>query len=88
MYIYVDTIMDDVFIEGKKILISVHAVKRAREREIAYPDQVYSALKTGKACRFGKNMIRITKRTKKGAIICVGEDLGEFIIIKTIERGN
>lgn len=80
--------MDDIYFERKLIIIKVHAIKRARQREIAYPDQVYNVLKTGKVKRFGKNMIKFVKKGKKGSIICVGEDLGYAIIIKTIERGN
>ena len=39
--------------------------------------------------RFGKNGVKfIGKRSKKGSVICIGEDLGYAIIIKTIERGN
>ncbi|MBN1502294.1 hypothetical protein JW930_02015 [Candidatus Woesearchaeota archaeon] len=77
-----------IHFDGKPIVIKVHAVKRARERDIAFPDQVYSAIQTGKVVRFGKNMIKFVKRSKKGSIVCIGEDLGHSIIIKTIERGN
>ena len=88
MYIHVST-MSEIYFQGKQIFIKTHAIKRAREREIAYPDHVFAVLKTGKIERFGKNGIRfISKRTKKGSVICVGEDLGHCIIIKTIERGN
>ena len=80
--------MEDVYFQGKPIVIKVHAVKRAREREIAFPDQVYDVLQTGKAKRFGKHGIKFIKTGKEGSIICVGEDLGYCIIIKTIERGN
>ena len=61
---------------------------RAREREIAFPDHVYGVIRTGKVRRFGKNGIKFVSKSKKGAIICIGEDLGYAIIIKTIERGN
>lgn len=80
--------MDDIYFEGKLVVIKVHAIKRAREREIAFPDQVYNAIQTGKVQRFGKNYIKFIKKGKQGSIICVGEDLGYCIIIKTIERGN
>ena len=76
-----------MYFQGKKILIKTHAIKQAREREIAYPDQVYQVLKQGKVKRFGKNRLKFIKKSKNGSIICVGEDLG-YIIIKTIERGN
>ncbi|MEK6856469.1 MAG: hypothetical protein AABX49_00480 [Nanoarchaeota archaeon] len=80
--------MDDIYFQGKPIIIKVHAIKRAREREIAFPDQVYNVIQTGRVRRFGKNYIKFVKKSKEGSIICVGEDLGYCIIIKTIERGN
>ena len=81
--------MTEIYFQGKRIFIKTHAVKRARERDIAYPDYVYGVLKTGKIKRFGKSGIKfIGKKSKKGSIICVGEYLGQIIIIKTIERGN
>ena len=80
--------MDELYIDGKQVIIKVHAIKRAREREIAFPDQVYDVIRTGKLFRFGKNFLKFVKRNKSGSIICVGEDLGHVIIIKTIERGN
>lgn len=80
--------MSEIYFQGKQVIITVHAVKRAREREIAYPDQVFGVLQTGKVTRFGKHGIKFVKRGKAGSIICVGEDVGHCIIIKTIERGN
>ena len=80
--------MEDIYFQGKPIVIKVHAIKRAREREIAFPDQVYNVIQTGKVKRFGKHGINFIKRGKEGSIICVGEDLGYCVIIKTIERGN
>ena len=80
--------MSDIYFQSKQIIIKVHAFKRAREREIAFPDQVYDVLQTGKVKRFGKHGIKFVKRSKEGSIICVGEDIGYCIIIKTIERGN
>lgn len=80
--------MTGVYFQGKQIFIKTHAVKRTREREIAYPDHVYAVLKTGKVERFGKHGIKFISKSKKRPIICVGEDLGQIIIIKTIERGN
>ena len=80
--------MTEIYFQGKQIFIKTHAIKRAREREIAYPDHVYKVLKTGKVERFGKNGIRFISKSKRGSVICVGEDLGQIIIIKTIERGN
>jgi len=80
--------MNEIYFQDKPIIIKVHAIKRARERNIAFPDQVYDVLQTGKVNRFGKHGIKFIKRSKRGSIICIGEDLGHAIIIKTIERGN
>lgn len=80
--------MDIPYFNGKEIWITGHVIKRARKRDIAYPDQVYDCLLTGKVVRFAKNGIKFIKRSKSGSIICVGEDKGTAIIIKTIERGN
>ncbi len=88
LYIHVDTLLQRLYFQGKPILITSHAVKRARERHIAYPDHVYAVLKTGKVKRFGKRGITFMRRSEKGSIICIGEDLGHAIIIKTIERGT
>ena len=39
--------------------------------------------------KFGEHGIKFISRSKKGgSIICIGEDVGHAIIIKTIERGN
>ena len=80
--------MSHLYFGGQLIIIKVHAIKRARERGIAFPDHVYSTLKTGKVKRYGKRSIKFVGKTKKGSIICVGEEIGQAIIIKTIERGN
>lgn len=81
--------MKEVYFQGKPVIIMVHAIKRARQREIAYPGHVFSVIKTGKVIRFGKHGIKFIGRSKKGgSVICVGEDIGHVIIIKTIERGN
>lgn len=80
--------MNTIYFAGKQIVIKTHAIKRAREKKIAFPDHVYQVLKTGKVRRFGKNGIKFIKKSEKGSIICVGEDLGNIIIIKTIVRGN
>ena len=83
-----DYTLETLYFQGKPIFIKVHAIKRAWEREIAFPDQVYDVLRTGKVRRFGKNGMKFIKKNKAGSIICVGEDIGHAIIIKTIERGN
>lgn len=74
----------EAYFAGKPIFVKSHAVKRARQRGIAYPDHVYSVLMTGKVKRFAKRGIKFVGKS----VICVGEDLGHMIIIKTIERGN
>ena len=86
-YLHVDT-MDDLYYAGKPIFIRAQAIKRARQRHIAYPEQVYATLQNGSIKRFGKKGIKWIKRTKAGSIICVGEDVGHAIIVKTVERGN
>lgn len=85
---HVDSSLKTAYFEGKPILIRIHAVKQARKRNIAYPDHVYIVLKTGRIQRFGKHGIKFISRSKRGSVICVGEDIGYAIIIKTIERGN
>ncbi len=80
--------MEELYFHGKLVMIKVHAIRRAEERRISYPSHVYTAVKTGKAERFGKHGIKFISKSKKGSIICIGEDIGNMIIIKTIERGN
>ena len=80
--------MNTLYLNNKQVVITVHAIKRARLRKIAFPDQVYNTIKTGRVVKFGKNNVKIIKKSKEGSIICIGEDLGQIIIIKTIERGN
>jgi len=79
--------MEEIYYNGKQIFISVHAIKRARQRNIAFPDKVYKTIQCGSIERFGKNYIKFISKSKK-PIICIGEDLGQIIVIKTIERGN
>lgn len=69
----------DIFVDNKKIVLSVHAIKRARQREIT-PDIIEKTLRNGKINRFGKNSLRISSRS----INCVGETIGDIILIKTI----
>lgn len=87
-YISEDIRVDSLQVNGKEILVSSHAIKRARERGIAFPDQVYTTLLCGKVQRFGKRGIKFIKKSANGSIICLGEILTQKIIIKTIERGN
>jgi len=78
----------NVFYQGRQVFVTVHAIKRARQRQIAFPDQVYYTIKTGKARRFGENYIRFTKRTPNGSIVRIGEFAGQQILIKTVEKGK
>lgn len=74
--------------QSKEILITNHAIRQAKRRRVAYPDQVEQVLRTGRVLRFGKHGIKFIKKSKYGSIVCIGEDVGSCVIIKTIERGN
>ncbi len=80
--------MEELYFAGKPVIITVHAIRRAKKREISYPDHVYTVLKTGRVIRFGKHGIKFVSKSRRGSIICVGEDIGYAIIIKTVEIGN
>jgi hypothetical protein len=80
--------MKDIFVNGKKVWMSTHAIIQARKRKVAFPDQVYEVISTGKIRRFGKNQLKFVKKSDQRSIVCVGVDVGHAIIIKTIERGN
>ena len=80
------SISEDILLLGKPVLITKHAVVQAYARDIAFPDQIYGTILTGKAERFGKKYVRVTKKTKNKTIICIGEDVGEYIILKTVTR--
>lgn len=76
-----------MFIRNKEVWIKPHAIKRARQRNID-PLMIKATIKGGKVKEFGKNYIKFLKEYKKGTVVCIGEDLGHCIIIKTIEWGN
>jgi hypothetical protein len=76
------------FFNNREVVMTAHALKQAIEREIAYPDSIIGVIMTGKMARFGKNLVRFVKKTKKGSLICVGEELCNRITIRTVERGN
>lgn len=76
-----------MFLRGKEIWIKPHAIKRARQRKID-PRMIEATIKGGNIKEFGKHYIKFSKRYKRGTVICLGEDLGQNIIIKTIEWGN
>lgn len=69
----------------KPVWVSAHAIKRARERDIVYPDMVYATIRGGRVERFGKNLMRFCKSYKRGTVVCIGEDVGASIVIKTVE---
>jgi len=72
--------------QQKQVWISAHAIKRARERDIIFPNMVHATILGGKVERFGKNFLRFSKTYKRGVVI--GENVGDSIIIKTIEWGR
>ncbi len=74
--------------QGKEIVITRHAIESARMRGIFYPDQIYEIIRNGKLRRFGKHFLKFTKRGKIGSAICICEEVGNKIIVKTVERGN
>lgn len=74
--------------QGKQISISIHAAERGRLRDVLYPFQIYEVINTGKLTRFGKHLMKFVKRTKHGCVICICEDVGDEIIVKTVERGK
>ena len=80
IYTSISSYIPQVF--NKPVFITKHAIIRARERDIAFPDQVYHTISTGKVKRIGKEGLRIVGKK----IICVGIEKQEVIIIKTVER--
>ncbi|MDD9953955.1 MAG: hypothetical protein OXR66_06480 [Candidatus Woesearchaeota archaeon] len=71
-----------MYYNEKPVYVTTHAVKQARKRHIAFPDQVYTTVQTGNVRKFGRRNVKfIGKR-----IICIGEDVGHAIVIKTVER--
>ncbi len=77
-----------ILFQQKEVWITVHAIKRARERNIIFPGMVYATILGGKLYRFGKNQLKFVKEYKRGSVVCIGEDLGPSIVIKTVEWGN
>lgn len=77
---------NEVYFRGKPIRITVHAIKRARQRDISYPDQIYKIIKTGKIKTYGKNGIKFISKKENGLMICIAEETSSELIIRTIER--
>jgi len=88
IYMYIIVYFVFTWFWNKPVYVTAHAIERAELRGIAYPDTVRVCIHQGKAKKFGRRMVRFIKRGKNGSIICIGEDVGHAIIIKTIERGN
>lgn len=78
----------DLYFQGRAVWISAHAIKRARKRQIIYPDMIFDAIRNGKIKRFGKNLIKFIRPYKNRALICIGEDNGYSIVIRTVEWGK
>ena len=68
----------------KPIRMSRHAMIQADERGIGFPEQVCAVLQSGKIERFGKRGVRFVS----DSIICIGEDKGHEVVIKTVEWRN
>ncbi len=73
--------------QGKEVIVSRHAIERANSRRIVYPDQILQVIQCGKLEKFGKRLMKFTKRSKKGSIICICEEVENNIVVKTVERG-
>ncbi len=80
--------MKRLFFDSKPVIITTHAIKQARIRNIECPDQIFQTILGGKAQKLGKHHIKWIKKSKKGSIICIGVQIGSIILIKTVARGN
>ena len=80
--IYTSISLDIPRVFNKPVFITRHAIIRARERDIAFPDQIYNTINTGKVKRIAKQGLRIVGKK----IICVGIEKEEAVIIKTVEK--
>lgn len=77
-----------IYYNNKPVYVSTHAIIRARQRRITFPEHVEWVVRTGKMQRFGKCKIKFKKKTKRGSIICVGHESPNKILITTVEWGN
>jgi len=68
---------------NKYVKLSRHAIIRARQRNIT-ADVIQATINGGKVNLFGKNLVRFSKKYKNKFLVCIGEDLGQIILIKTI----
>jgi hypothetical protein len=76
-----------LFIQGKEVVISTHAAVQAMRRRI-HPEMVEATVLGGVHKHFGKRVIKFIRPFKNRTVICVGDDEGLRIVIKTIEWGN
>ena len=80
-------IQNRLHINNKLVILSSHAIKQAIRRNI-HPLIVEATVNGGKIRKLGKNILKVSKRYKGGQVICVGEDVGSQIVIKTIMRSE
>ena len=66
------------------VSITRHAFLRAIERKVT-PDMVEATIKGGTQRVFGKAFISLSKQYKHFTVVCIGEIVGNTIIIKTVE---
>jgi len=81
IYLYIPRYL---FGQGRKILLSSHALQRADQRRISI-ELVRNALLCGKCEKTGKNSLRFCKRFRKGMVVCVAVQKNEIILVKTVE---
>lgn len=74
-----------LFFDNRKVIFSYHSLIRADKRKI-FISEVRAAIKSGKIKRHGKNYIKFIKKYKNRTVICIGEIIGEQIVIKTIVK--
>jgi len=69
-----------------EVVFKDHAIFRADERGI--PREVLEAtIQTGEFKRFGKRMVKISRKHGDESVTCVGEIVGNCIRIITITKG-
>ena len=77
------SISNNIFGFGfKQLLITEHALLRARQREIMYPDEILACIQQGRIERLGKQKVRI--HTKNIACICEVQE--RYVKIITVVR--
>lgn len=76
-----------LFIHDKEVALTKHATIQARRRHID-EEMIEKTIRNGMHKRFGKQLIKFIQPFKDRCVVCIGEDIGSHIIIKTIEWGN